>query len=141
MRLGFFSVAISASDFNGEQELKFTGLQLLPEKSDLFLNRAVLFQPAFDTVDGVQGRGVITVKRFPDGLQGRIRVTPRQINSHLAGSDEMLFAGAGNDVLQADIKIFADQFFDNFNRDALALAHNIFYDTFSQLEIDRDPQQ
>jgi len=74
--------------------LVLAGIQFLAEKPDLFLNGAVLFQPAFDAVNGMQGGGMISVEGFADGLQRSIRVLPSQVDGYLPRSDKDLFAGA-----------------------------------------------
>jgi hypothetical protein len=42
--------------------LELTGLQLLAQKPNLFFYRAVLLDPSLDTLDGMQGGGMIAVK-------------------------------------------------------------------------------
>jgi len=65
-----------SADNRPRGELKFTTFQFLAKEPDLFFNRAVLFQTALNTVDGMQCRGVVAIERFSNRLQRGIREAP-----------------------------------------------------------------
>ena len=76
--------------------LEFTAFEFLAKKAHLFFNRAVLFQTAINAVDGMQCRGMVAIERFSNRLQRGIRKASCQIDGHLPGPEEVLFAGFGS---------------------------------------------
>lgn len=107
--------------------------QFLAKIFDLFLKTMVGFQLTFNNPDGMKDGGMVTVETLPDYLQGRIRISPRQINGDLSRTDNGMFAGAGDKILGGDAVMFTHKLFNDIDGNIFTLPGNVLHNTLGKI--------
>ena len=78
---------------------------------------------------------MVTVEAAPDGLNRVIRVFACKVDGDLAGTHNRLLARPRNYLLDSNIIVFADEFLDPVDGDALLVLDQVFDHIFGQRQV------
>lgn len=77
--------------FPAESDLSF--FQTLGQKLDVFLKGTFFLDALFHSLQGIQGRCMISVETLADGLKRMVGVLPGEVHGHLPRPDDGLSPG------------------------------------------------